>query len=394
MRFLSANYLFPIHQQPIRDGVLVVDNEGKIIDVLDPLQQEIPDNLSVEKYEGILCPGFVNAHCHLELSHLKGKLTPQKKLTHFISEIIEKRNASDEIIIEAMKEADSEMYKEGIVAVGDISNSPVSKEIKNKSKIYYHTFIELFDISEDRSEEVLRKGIDLKREFTSSGLKASLVPHALYSVTKKLLKLILEESENDTDILCMHNQETSSENEMFEMGAGALFEKLLAINIAYENWKPSGKSSLLTVLDVINSKQFFQMVHNTYTGLDDILAAKKFINLFWCFCIRANLFIENAIPDIGLFLKEKCYCTIGTDSLASNDSLSILQELMVIQNRFSGISLNELLTMATLNGAIFLRVNDRFGSFEKGKIPGINWIGSINPFSLAFTEKSRVSRII
>ncbi len=393
MRFLSANFLFPIHQQPIKDGVLVIDNEGKIIDLLDPLHRDISDSLTVEKYEGVLCPGFVNAHCHLELSHLKGKLTPQKKLTHFISEIIEKRNASNEIIIEAMKEADSEMYKEGIVAVGDISNSPVSKEIKCNSKIYYHTFIELFDISEDRSEEVFFKGKELEREFTSSGLKASLVPHAPYSVTMKLLKLILEEAESGNETLCMHNQETSSENEMFEKGAGALLEKLLALNITYKNWKPSGKSSLLTVLDFINSKQFFQMVHNTYTGLDDILTTKKFINLFWCFCIKANLFIENAIPDIDLFLKEKCNCTIGTDSLASNDSLSILSELMVIQNRFSDMSLHELLTMASLNGAKFLRVDDKLGSFEKGKNPGINLIGNLNYFNLAFTEKSRLSRI-
>ncbi len=393
MRFLSANYLFPIHQQPIKDGVLVIENEGKIIDLLDPLQQEIPDILSLEKYKGILCPGFVNAHCHLELSHLKGKLSPKKNLTNFISEIIEKRHASDEIIIEAMKEADAEMYKEGIVAVGDISNSPVSKVIKCNSKIYYHTFIELFDISEDRSEEVFFKGKELEREFTSSGLKASLVPHAPYSVTKKLLKLILDEAERGEEVLCIHNQETSSENEMFEKGAGALLEKLLALNITYKNWKPSGKSSLLTVLDVINSKQFFQMVHNTYSGIDDILATKKFINFFCCFCIKANLFIENAIPDIDLFLKEKCNCTIGTDSLASNDSLSILSELMVIQNRFSGISLNELLTMATLNGARFLRVDDKLGSFEKGKNPGINWIGNLNHSNLSFAEKSRLSRI-
>ncbi len=393
MRFLSANYLFPIHQQPIKDGVLVIENEGKIIDLLDPLQQEIPDILSLEKYKGILCPGFVNAHCHLELSHLKGKLSPKKNLTNFISEIIEKRHASDEIIIEAMKEADAEMYKEGIVAVGDISNSPVSKVIKSNSKIYYHTFIELFDISEDRTAEVFFKGKELKSEFTSSGLKASLVPHAPYSVTKKLLKLILDETENGDAVICIHNQETSSENEMFEKGAGALLEKLLALNISYKNWKPSGKSSLLTVLDVINSKQFFQMVHNTYSGIDDILATKKFINLFWCFCIKANLFIENAIPDIDFFLKEKCNCTIGTDSLASNDSLSILSELMVIQNRFSGISLNELLTMATLNGAKFLRVDETLGSFEKGKNPGINWIGNLNLFNLSFTEKSRLSRI-
>ena len=277
--------------------------------------------------------------------------------------------------------------------MGDISNSPVSKEIKNNSKIYYHTFIELFDISEDRSEEVFRKGIDLKREFTSSGLKASLVPHAPYSVTKKLLKLILDESEKGNEILCMHNQETSSENEMFKKGTGALFEKLLILNNTYEKWKPSGKSSLLTVLDVINSKQFFQMVHNTYTGLDDILATKKFINLFWCFCIKANLFIENAIPDIQLFLNENCNCTIGTDSLASNDSLSILSELMVIQKRFSEIPMNELLTMATINGARFLRLDDRIGSFEKGKNPGINLIGNLNYINLTFTEKSRLSRI-
>lgn len=393
MRFLSANYLFPIHQQPIKDGVLVIDEEGKIIDLIDPFIASVSDVLPVEKFEGILCPGLINAHCHLELSHLRGKLMQKKKLTHFISEVIEKRNAEEGIILDAMKVADSEMYKNGIVAVGDISNTSVSKNIKVNSKIYYHTFIELFDITEERAADVFRRGKELKSEFELSGLKATLVPHAPYSVTKKLLKLIIDEAEKGNEILCIHNQETATENEMFEKGTGALFEKLLSSNSAYKEWKASGKSSLSNVLEFLYTNQYMQMVHNTYTRFEDVMASKNFKNLYWCFCIKANLFIENSVPDINLFIVENCKCTIGTDSLASNNSLSILDEIMVIQNQFSNISMHDLLTMATLNGAACLKVEHKLGSFEKGKTPGVNWIKNLSQSNLIFTEKSQLSRI-
>lgn len=370
MQLFSADIIFPIHLPPIENGVVVVDDNGKIIDLLDPSKDVISDSLSIEKYSGVLCPGFVNTHCHLELSYLKGKFSQKKGLPFFIGEMVEKRGSNDDTIIPAMTEADAEMYSSGIVAVGDISNSSVSIDIKKGSKIYYHSFIELFDIFPDRAESVLANGIELQSKFSEAGLNTSIVPHAPYTVTSILMKMICQNAEETGSILCIHNQETASENEMFEKGSGSLIEKLRKMTGVYVDWKPTGKPSLRSVIEHFGKNNRLQLVHNTFTKSDDVRNASLIHPmLFWCLCVNANLFIENALPDIALLMNEKCKLTVGTDSYASNTSLSILDELKTISLNFPTIELSELLQWSTLNGASFLGIENRFGSFERGKLP-------------------------
>ena len=394
MRYLSADLVFPVHIPPVSEGILVVDTEGKIIDLLDPVKNEIPSSLPIERFNGILCPGFVNTHCHLELSHLKGKLSQKKGLPEFISEIVEKRNGNDEEIIHAMTQADNEMFSEGIVAVGDISNSAISSIIKKKSDIYYHTFVELFDISSDRADKVFNDGIDLQKEFSENGLIASIVPHSLYTVSDQLMKLICANTEKSKSIFSIHNQETSGENEMFEKGPGALIDKMQKLTSAFSNWKPSGKSSLATFIDRFNPMFSVQLVHNTFTRLFDIqLMLRKNSSVYWCLCINANLFIENVSPDITMLTKEKCLVTIGTDSYASNLSLSVIDELRMIATKYPKIALEEMLTWATINGADFLRISNKYGSFEKGKKPGINHISGIDIKQLKLKNESKLQKL-
>lgn len=395
MRYLSADLVFPVHIPPVSEGILVIDTEGKIIDLLDPVKNEIPSSLPIERFNGILCPGFVNTHCHLELSHLKGKLSQKKGLPEFISEMVEKRNGNDEEIIHAMTQADNEMFSEGIVAVGDISNSAISSIIKKKSNIYYHTFVELFDISSDRAEKVFNDGIVLQKVFSENGLIASIVPHSLYTVSDRLMKLICANTEKSKSIFSIHNQETSGENEMFEKGTGALIDKMQKLTSAFSNWKPSGKSSLATFIDRFNPTFSVQLVHNTFTRLFDIqLMLRKNSGVYWCLCINANLFIENVSPDIPMLTNEKCLVTIGTDSYASNLSLSVLDELRMIATKYPKIALEEMLTWATINGADFLRISNKYGSFEKGKKPGINHISGIDIKELKLKNESKLLKLL
>ena len=123
----------------------------------------------------------------------------------------------------------------------------------------------------------------------------------------------------------------------------------------------------------VNNK--LQLVHNTFTNQDDIFFATNYNqNLFWCFCVNANLYIENKVPNVNLFTQNNCTITLGTDSYASNWSLSIFDEIKTLHKHFPQIEWNDLLTYATLNGAKFLGVENKFGSIEKGKTPGLNLI--------------------
>lgn len=395
MRYLSADLVFPIHIPPVSEGIVIVDDDGKIIDLLDPVKNEIPSSLPIERFSGILCPGFVNTHCHLELSHLKGKLSQKKGLPEFISEMVEKRNGNDEEILHAMTQADTEMFSDGIVAVGDISNSAISSIVKKKSKIYYHTFVELFDISSDRADKVFNDGIYLQKEFSENGLIASIVPHSLYTVSDRLMKLICTNTEKSKSIFSIHNQENSGENEMFEKGTGALIDKMQKLTSAFSNWKPSGKSSLATFFERFNPTFSLQLVHNTFTSQFDIqLMLRKNSSVYWCLCINANLFIENVTPDLLMLTKEKCLLTIGTDSYASNLSLSVLDELRMIASKYPKITLEEMLTWATINGADFLLISGKYGSFEKGKKPGINLISEIDTKQLKIKNESKLQKLL
>ena len=203
MRFLKADFIYPISSVPVKNGILIVNENGSISDVLDPVinredyQQVLNSGNDVETFRGILCPGFINAHCHLELSHLKGKLREKQKLPAFLRQVSTMRQAGEDEIIEALYEADAEMVANGIVAVGDISNTDHSFSVKGNSKIHYHTFIELFDFHPNRAEDVFDKGKQLYNSLTSMGLAGSIVPHAPYTVSPKLLKLLNNFSYDD-----------------------------------------------------------------------------------------------------------------------------------------------------------------------------------------------------
>ena len=139
MRYLTSDIIFTAFSPPINDGVIVVDDEGRIVDLLDDKHQIESANL--EYFKGALCPGFINTHCHLELSHLQGELAPKTGLPHFINCIGQIRKASQRRKDNALKLADRQMYNNGIVAVADISNTEDSFYTKANSAIYYYTFI-------------------------------------------------------------------------------------------------------------------------------------------------------------------------------------------------------------------------------------------------------------
>ncbi len=368
MRFLSSDVIYPITSPPILNGIIVVDNE-KIIDVIDPNLNDFPADASIEKFEGMLCPGFVNAHCHLELSHLGGQMQVHKGLTGFISEIVSKREADEDVILHAIDGAEKEMFDSGTSVVGDISNKGITISRKKKSKIHFHTFVELFDLIHERAETVFTEGIELQKKFEENNLVASLTPHAPYTVSEGLLKLIAGHAQLNHSPLSIHNQETESENEMFEKGSGKLFDQLKSMIKAFENWKPKEMSSIKYV-DANLTDVKVQFVHNTFTRESD-LKDLKIKKTYWCLCPRANLFIENQLPDIILLKKDARKITMGTDSYASNHSLSMLEEIKTIRTHFPLIPLDEILKWATYNGAEFLGVEEQFGSFVRDKQPGI-----------------------
>ncbi len=377
MRFITADKIYTINTKPLENHVIVVDGQGKIIDI-------VPDNtvdaLKVEGFEGFICPGFVNTHCHLELSFMKGKIVAGQGLHTFIKEVESLKKPNDAEVIEAIKQADEEMYANGIVAVGDISNTANSFPYKANTKTYYHTFIEIYAFDETRAESAFERGLTLQDELKKyigdrTQQQSSIVPHAPYSASSKLLGLFARYAEKNNSVLTIHNQETEDENLFFKERKGSILERLRYFNIPTNTWQAPGKSSLQATLPHLPANNKLQLVHNTFTNEEDILFANNYNkHLFWCFCINANLYIENKVPNVNLFMANHCNMTLGTDSYASNWSLSIFNEIKTLHKHFPEIDLGDLLKWATLNGATFLGIENTFGSIEKGKTPGLNLI--------------------
>lgn len=369
-RKIKADQLFNGREFLPEDAVLIMTSNGIVEDIVK--LEDAGDDVEYQK--GILSPGFINTHCHLELSHLKSLIPKHTGLVDFVLQILAQRHATAEIIVEAIAAAEEEMLQNGIVAVGDICNTDHTLLQKKAANLYYHNFIETSGFSDNIAWERFEKNKKLYQSFVSIKGRSTIVPHAPYSVSQKLLQILVDFNENG--ILTMHNQETLAEDDYFKSKAGemnTLYERL-GINAA--DFDAPGKSSIQYFSPTFLPSQPLLLVHNVCTTEEDLIFLKNRFNqhpnhLHFCFCPNANKYITNQLPDIDLFRRNNCNITLGTDSLASNDQLCIYEEIKTIQMQYPSILIEELLRWATINGAKALGIDNDFGSFEKGKKPGL-----------------------
>lgn len=393
MRRIAANYIYTIEGTALKNGIVELDDKGKILNVIDT-KGDLKESGRLEFYNGVITPGFINTHCHLELSELENKFSQGKGLPEFIREIFKYK--SDGPSQKAQKAIDLQntlMRKAGIVVVADISNTTITIDIKKSSDIYYHTFCEIAGTKSnpDKAFDFSQK---LYNEFSNQNLSVSIVPHAPYSVSKELFEKIFKYAEKENSILSIHNQETESENQMFVNKTGKLVETFIDLGLDLSNYKPTGSKSLESIQKLLPKNNNIIFVHNTYSEYNDIsIASAYYKNCFWCLCPLSNLYIENKLPDLSIFEKFSERITIGTDSLASNKTLSILEEMKVIAKN-SNISFAELLNWATINGAKSLKLDNKYGSISQGKTPGMNLITDFDFENMCLTDKSKVKVLV
>ncbi len=389
MKIFRADYVFPVCADPIKNGVVTVDDDGKIIAVTEDMPPDI--NIPIQELSGIICPGFVNTHCHVELSHLKDKIPTKGGLISFIKNIQQLRGSTEAEITAAATAADVEMYENGIVAVGDIANTAATISLKAGSKIYYHSFIETFGFLPQQADEVFKKALDLLKQFQPQ--PCSITPHAPYSVSKDLFKLIKKYCDTGKNLISIHNQECEDENKFYRYKLGDFIDLYEHFGIDISYFKPQARNSLQSVVPLLTNRQDILMVHNTCTNLKDIYFIKRFDRkIHWCFCPNANLYIEGRLPKVDLFLGQGFNITLGTDSLASNNKLCILSEMRTLQEKYPSLSTPKLMEWATINGAKYLGIDKQFGTIEPGKTPGLNLLTGMD--GLKILPETKVKKLI
>jgi cytosine/adenosine deaminase-related metal-dependent hydrolase len=309
-------------------------------------------------------------------------------MTGFLRWVVQNRGFGNELIQEGIAAGESEMLKNGIVAVGDISNTTDTAPIKSNRKLRYVNFIEALGFNDSRSMQTMDYCRGIADAFVEqTAFSTSVVPHAPYTISPKLFELI--EQASIGKVISMHNQESEQENEFMISGTGDFREIFEDLKMDLSGYNGRGKNSLQFAWQYLDSSDKTLLIHNVTTTQDDIdmLSAEARQKFYWCLCVNANLYINNLLPPIELFRKNKLPIVLGTDSLASNDSLSILEEIKSIRKAFPSIPQVELLAWATKNGALALNIDNDYGSFEVGKTPGLVHIsldnGAINNDSAA-----------
>lgn len=365
-RKFAADYLFTGNDMLGKDAVLITDEKGTVSAVTSLKDA----GEGIERYNGILSPGFINCHCHLELSHLKGRIPPKTGMVKFLLTVMNERFIAEQEIEQAIEFEERFMLEKGIVAVSDICNTIHTLDAKKKSSLYFHNFIEATGFTESTAALRFRQAKDVYDKFANE-LSASIVPHSPYSVSDALFRLI--NNHEPSSLLSIHNQESEAEAEFFAYATGGFLELYRTLKIDVNHFTPKPHSSLVQCLSHLDPSHDIILVHNVLTNQHDFnwIASSSHKNLHWCLCPNANLYINNRLPDVNVLVKNDAHIVVGTDSLASNIQLNVLEELKTLQNSFPELETNELLKWATINGANTLGIGKRYGSFEKGKTPGV-----------------------
>lgn len=360
----QAEVVFDGKGNSFKNHVVELDQDGTILYFGPPLGKT-----SIQ-INGAIAPGWINTHCHIELSHLKNKIPTGTGLISFIEKVVTLRDFPQEIIRNEIQAALGFMENEGIVAIGDICNTLDTVEGKLNSPLRFYNFLECFDLFQKPTDY---SGYD--QLYQSFGLKNSdaktRVPHAPYSVSPELFEYISQHS-SPMDTISIHNQETPSENQFSQTGNGQLVGFYDKMNLSLDHYIVPGSTSLEYAGNHLKHEGRLLLVHNTCSTPTDVhFAQQKFQKVFWCTCPNANLYIENRLPDYRSLLESGAQVCIGTDSLSSNWQLSILEEIKTILKYNSWLRPEQVIQWACMHGAQALGMSEELGSLEVGKKPGL-----------------------
>lgn len=367
MRRISAQYLFTSAGRPLRRGVVSVSDDGTVTGVEDT-GGNLTETAGTEFYNGVIIPGLVNCHAHLELSHMRNLIPSGGGLKEFITSVRDRRGGTEEEIISEAGRADMEMFEGGVVACGDISNMTITSAVKRESRIHWFTFAEVFGLDPSLAETRMTGALRVVGEMSAKGLPAQVTPHSLYSVSEPLWQLLREHITPDS-VISVHFLESDDEREMTRGHAEAAL-------------RLSEKASHVL------------LVHNTVITREEAEMVASAGNTWFCLCPSSNMHISGKLPPAAMLREVTGRIVVGTDSLASTGSLSMITELRLLQDTAPGLPAEEIFRWGTINGARALKMDDLLGSLEPGKRPGLLLVEPFDLVNMRLLPQSRVRRLI
>ncbi len=312
----------------------------------------------VDHGPGVIMPALVNAHTHLELSSLKEKVSYEKGFISWVKDLIKEREkAGTQSLCKGAKDGIREMIESGCGVIGEISSLGITLDMLLNSGLAGVWF-----------KEFLGHNITNTITYNESNgwIVTSLAGHAPHTVSPNLLLEIKNALRGKNLPLSIHLAETEEEIIFLSTGKGSWADFLSERGIDFSNWGLPVKSPVqyLEHLGILDKNTI--AVHLIHAGRKDFEILARH-NVFVCQCLRSNYNLHKKLPDLEGMLRSGIKVCLGTDSLASVDSLNMFHEMAFASSAFPLVPLEEILAMATINGANALGVADRFGTLNPGK---------------------------
>ena len=367
MTVYQAAWACPVDRPLIRDAVIEI--EGGIIKSINP-GSRLPAPGSRQLGNVVVLPGLINAHTHLELSWLRGRVPPANAFTDWVKGLFAVRRSPDSPMtpemIAPIHEAIREVRASGTVAVGDISNSLAGVGPMTTGGLKGVVFHELLGFKE-RDGALIEATRDARAAARRQGVRVSLAPHAPYSTSVELFKAIRHAvSASDCAIMSVHLAESLEEVELLEKGSGPWRGMLQAIGAWRDDWEipGCGPVQFLERHGLIDGQTL--VVHGVQLDTPS-LARLKALEATLVTCPRSNRWVGVGYPPVKRFYESGVAVAVGTDSLASVEDLNLFSELKILRHLAPSVAAHRLIESATLVGARALGLQQELGSITAGK---------------------------
>ncbi len=401
---IQARWLLPMDGPPIAGGTLTIAGD-RIVSVDAPGQVAADHDLG----DVILLPGLVNAHTHLDLGGLRELAERMRKpvdFTGWLREVVaHRRSSAPDEWTSAIRAGIAECVRQGTTLVGDIASAGVSGPILAAAPIRAVAFYELIGLHQSRAEAALAQADDwLARQPRTATYRPGLSPHAPYTVSRYLLNEAVRRAREADLPLAMHFAETPHEADLLERRAGPLRSLLEELGAWHETDLFGGLLEVARAFDCYTGKAL--LVHGNYleTGsfpaspCPRVPASFPVPSATVVYCPRTHACFGHPPHPVAKLLATGVNVALGTDSLASNPDLSILEEMRFMHQHRAEIPAEQIVRMGTLNGARALGWENETGSLTPGK--SADWItvpiegdpGS-DPFALLLEGKSTPSHV-
>lgn len=392
-RLLRAAWVCPIDQPPRRDGWVHVV-AGRIAAVGSG--QEAPAAAEVEDLgDAVILPGLVNAHTHLELSWLRGRVPPSVDFLAWVGQLMALRTsferADDSAVMTPVVDAVAEMRASGTVAVGDIANALVSPAVLAAAGMPAVVFHELMGFGVTDGAPVVARAVERHAPLASPDVRIVPAPHAPFSVSEALFTAIRDVVRSSPrPLTSVHVGESPAEVELLQSGLGPWRERLQALGVWRDDWQPPGRGpgAYLCDLGVIGPGTL--VVHGVQLT-DAELGRLAAVGATLVTCPRSNVWVGVGAPPLQRFLASGVRLAVGTDSLASAPDLNLFAELQAMRGLAPEAPARRLLAAATHGGAEALGLGAELGTLTPGKRAAI--IAVRLPAGIADPEEALVGGI-